>query len=232
MSEVDMLNAGMSLKDEVEEKYSNLKRSYLLYNDLEKKMFDNIYSLDFIYFLEYVKRTEKNDKLVTAFQDIILECQEITRIHDAGWINLPLKEWLNELFDKRDKIIKKIHHMEQGIKLHAAIQNKQKSEQAPEITNILFLDLLREDSPGTYKAIMKLIESKRVEITQDTKLNFQCFNKGTVAHIFKEGGYTEWNRVTQYILIDGQIITGSLKTLAGNEPPKEFEKVKKEIYQK
>jgi len=104
--------------------------------------------------------------------------------------------------------------------------------EAPEITNILFLDLLREDSPGTYKAIIKLIELNRVQITQDNKLNFISMKKGTVAHIFKEGGFTEWNRVIQFTLIDGQIITGSLKTLAGNEPPKEFEKVKKEIYQK
>jgi len=104
-------------------------------------------------------------------------------------------------------------------------------EEAPEKSKNLWLDLIKKDSPGTYKAIIKLIELNRVQITQDGKLNFISMKKGTVAHIFKEGGFTEWNRVIQFTLIDGSDETGSLKTLAANDPPKEYENIKKDIYQ-
>lgn len=100
-----------------------------------------------------------------------------------------------------------------------------------ETEKCIFLELLHEDSPGTYKAIIKLIELNRVQITQDNKLNFISMKKGTVAHIYKEGGYTEWYRVMQFTLIDGKEDTGSLKTLAANDPPIEYEKIKKDIYQ-
>ncbi len=103
--------------------------------------------------------------------------------------------------------------------------------EAPEKSKNLWLDLIKKDSPGTYKAIIKLIELNRVQITQDNKLNFISMKKGTVAHIFKEGGFTEWNRVIQFTLIDGNEDTGSLKNLAASEPPKEYENIKKDIYQ-
>lgn len=93
-----------------------------------------------------------------------------------------------------------------------------------------FLSLLERDSPGTYKAIQKGIDSGRIIITPEGKLDFQFIKKGTLAHIFKTGGYTEWARLSCHVLIDGKEITGSLKNLAASEPPKGFEEIKRELY--
>ena len=93
-----------------------------------------------------------------------------------------------------------------------------------------FLNLLEIDSPGAYKAIQKGIDSGRIRITPEGKLDFQFITKGTLAHIFKTGGYTDWSRVIGNVLIDGREITGSLKNLAAIEPPKGFEEIKKELY--
>lgn len=133
--------------------------------------------------------------------------------------NEEMKPWV-------DKILLRYREI-----LEEALPEEALPEEAPEKSKNILLDLIKEDSPGTYKAIIKLIELNRVQITQDNKLNFISMKKGTVAHIFKEGGYTEWNRVMQFTLIDGKEDTGSLKTLAANVPPIEYEKIKKDIYQ-
>lgn len=93
-----------------------------------------------------------------------------------------------------------------------------------------FIMLIKHDSPGTYEALQRGLRSGMVTFSQDGKIDFKCISKGSLAHIFKTGGYTEWGRVSDYVTLDGQEITGTLKTLAGNEPPKDFEQIKKELY--
>ena len=112
------------------------------------------------------------------------------------------------------------------------IQYEKKAQDKAETpeTEPFFLQLLNTDSPGTYKAIQKGIDSGRIRITPEGKLDFRFIKKGTLAHIFRTGGYTDWSRVKSNVLIDGQEITGSLKNLAAIEPPKDFEEIKKELY--
>lgn len=101
---------------------------------------------------------------------------------------------------------------------------------SPEENNkCFFLDLLKTDSPFTHKAIVKGLETGRIEITHEGKLNFKAMTKGSLVHIFKEGGYTEWSRVKENVLLKGQEV-GELKDLAAKEPPKEFERIEKELY--
>ncbi len=106
----------------------------------------------------------------------------------------------------------------------------EKIESMPENNKCFFLDLLKTDSPFTHKAIVKGLETGRIEITHEGKLNFKAMTKGSLVHIFKEGGYTEWGRVKENVLLKGQEVKKELKDLAAKEPPKEFERIEKELY--
>jgi len=92
-----------------------------------------------------------------------------------------------------------------------------------------FLNLLQERSPNTYRAVKNALKIGLVE--QDGKqLLFNC-KIGTVAHIFKFGGFTEWGEIARAVKIkNGKLSAKSLATLACYDATKEYREIKKKIF--
>jgi hypothetical protein len=104
--------------------------------------------------------------------------------------------------------------------------------QAPDNSGInqnWFLIILQERSPRTFKAIKKAIQIKLV-VLDGAMLIFNC-GKGTVAHIFKDGGFTEWADISRAVKSSkGDLTAASLGTLSNNIEPKEYREIAKKLF--
>jgi hypothetical protein len=182
--------------------------------------------------LEFLEKTRKMTLLdmYDAMVNLVKATGEISRyqgIKDSEQARLEAWKYHDKVCEAYEIATRCIYYND--LKPKAAEGVNHDANGKPE-TEPFFLHLLNTDSPGTYKAIQKGIDSGRIRITPEGKLDFRFIKKGTLAHIFKTGGYTDWSRVKGNVLIDGQKITGNIKNLAAIEPPKDFEEIKKELY--
>jgi len=174
---------------------------------------NGMYFLDLVYYLEG-KKSGKPSRGV-HYEQIMKDKANPSEIYKKGSVLLKAYSSIWDEVLEQKTSIKELENID-------SIMNN--------VSRHYFIMLLSSDSPGTYRAVQKGIDTGRIRITPEGKLDFRFITKGTLAHIFKTGGYTDWSRVKGNVLIDGQEITGSLKNLAASEPPKDFEEIKKELY--
>lgn len=92
-----------------------------------------------------------------------------------------------------------------------------------------FMQTLKHDAKQAFEVMKKAIQKGLVEY-KDNYFNFKC-NKGCVGLIFAETGYTDYKRISQHILINGEkcdLIT--LQNTKKNAPPKEWSNMSKILF--
>lgn len=115
----------------IDNQHQNLRWEYLRYRDLEEEKYNIINELDDEYFLEYIKRIEKNENLIKAMQDyFILHATYKSKCLD-NWYSVDKETW-EELFSMKGTLEFKIHRIIQNLKLLSATRCMQEPEQAPE----------------------------------------------------------------------------------------------------
>ncbi len=115
----------------IDNQHLNLRCEYLRYRDLEEEKYNIINELDDEYFLEYIKRIEKNENLIKAMQEyFILYATYKSKCID-NWYSVDKETW-EELFHMKNTLEFKIHRIIQNLKLLRATRDIQEPEQAPE----------------------------------------------------------------------------------------------------
>jgi len=93
----------------------------------------------------------------------------------------------------------------------------------------IFIQILKKDSPKTYKAMKKAIESELVEYT-DKYFNFRC-SKGSVGLFFGKTECKDRKLICQYVLINNdpcELVT--LGNWKKNTKPEDWERIEKVIF--
>lgn len=115
----------------VMESNGSLRHDYLLYIDCDDDTYNIITGLDDEYFLEYIKRTEKNENLIKTMQDYFTEYNDFSLKFGDAWLCLD-QEKMNEIFMNTQYLLNKNHKIRQNLKLLRATRDIQEPEQAPE----------------------------------------------------------------------------------------------------
>ena len=124
-------NEAYDYKAKVMESNESLRHDYLLYKECDEDTYNIITDLDTKYFLEYIKRTEKNEKLIKTMQDYFTEYNDFSLKFGDAWLCLD-QEKMNEIFMNTQYLLNKIHSIRQNLKLLRATRDIQEPEQAPE----------------------------------------------------------------------------------------------------
>lgn len=118
-------------EQEVIDSNGSLRHDYLLYIDCDDDTYNIITGLDDEYFLEYIKRTEKNENLIKTMQVYFTEYKDFSHKFGDAWLCLD-KEIMNEIFKSKNYLLDKNHKIRQNLKLLRATRDIQEPEQAPE----------------------------------------------------------------------------------------------------
>ena len=118
-------------EQEVIDSNGSLRHDYLLYIDCDDDTYNIITGLDDEYFLEYIKRTEKNENLIKTMQVYFTEYKDFSHKFGDAWLCLD-KEIMNEIFKSKNYLLDKNHKIRQNLKLLSATRGMQEPEQAPE----------------------------------------------------------------------------------------------------
>jgi hypothetical protein len=91
--------------------------------------------------------------------------------------------------------------------------------------------LWKNDYKSLFEAMDKAIKAGIVEYTNNGIFNFRC-DAGCVGLFFKEAGYTENKQISRFVLINGTPpAKTTLENAEKNTPPREWENIKKIIFQ-
>jgi len=120
-------------------------------------------------------------------------------------------------------------------KYKAEIEGKQdlKEIKADQINDLdyernIFIQMLKEQSLSTYRAMKKAIETELVEYN-DKYFNFRC-SKGSVGLFFGKTGYNNHKMICQYVLINNDPCEQiTLKNWNKNDPPSDWQIIEKNI---
>lgn len=105
-------------------------------------------------------------------------------------------------------------------------QNDDKTAKAK---NHYLMQRLKLESPITYKAMCKALEDEFVTFDQG-QFDFHC-DKGCVGLFFKEGGFTEYKTLKEYILIKMEPpAETTLENCTKNTPPKSWKIIKEKYF--
>jgi hypothetical protein len=89
---------------------------------------------------------------------------------------------------------------------------------------------MKNEAPSGYQAVKKALENGIAEF-ENGKFNFNC-DKGTVALIFGESGFTEAKTLVQYITIKGENVRlATFNNWSKNTPPQEWETIKRILFE-
>jgi len=121
-------------------------------------------------------------------------------------------------------------------KYRAEIEGRQdlKEIKADQLNDIdyernIFIQMLKEHSPPTYRAMKKAIETELVEYN-DKYFNFRC-SKGSVGLFFGKTGYKNYKIICQYVLINNDTCEQiTLQNWNKNDPPKDWQTIEKNIF--
>ena len=141
------------------------------------------------------------------------------------WYNKGLKEIENEKhFDIQKKELERCFDA-----LDSYIRKNELIEEPSEnYENNFFMILLKNTAQTAYKRLKKALVIKLV-VYENGYFNFKCA-KGCVGLFFSEAGFTDYKRIEQHILINGEkpkriTLVNSKK----NPPPKEWDIIEKQL---
>jgi len=120
-------------------------------------------------------------------------------------------------------------------KYKAEIEGKQdqKEIKADQLNDLdyeknIFIQMLKEQSLPTYRAMKKAIETELVEYN-DKYFNFRC-SKGSVGLFFGKTGYNNHKMICQYVLINNDPCEQiTLRNWNKNDPPSDWQTIEKNI---
>jgi len=141
------------------------------------------------------------------------------------------KKDISQIPNPLSEIRNKMHlYQAEEIEIKRMKTEEDRLRQAGIIEPAYLMTRLEKENRRLYKALCKAIADDLVEVTDNKRLNFMC-SKGSAAHFFKEGGFTKCKILSEYIMInDKETTVSSLESAIKNEPPEDWEHIRKTYY--
>jgi hypothetical protein len=114
-----------------------------------------------------------------------------------------------------------INEIEERTKKKINLQNN--------VENHILIQRLKTESPITYKAMCKALGDKFITFDRG-HFDFHC-DRGCVGLFFREGGFTEYKTLKEYIMINGNPpAKTTLENCTRNAPPQSWQEIKERYF--